>query len=429
MREWRRLVWIGDGQIEEEWWELAIDGASTRWRSPGGEWQGLDAKEVLVQVKAAGRCGTDVGIFQGELSYARPPRVLLHEYSGQVVAVGRDVDSVGPGQRVTLNPNDLPCGECPACRRGLRVSLCERLSSLGVHRDGGAQTYCVATEMACVPMPDAISYEQGAFAELLSCIVNGFDRLDRHQVAIAPKDFVLMLGCGPVGLCALQLAVHKGARRLIAVDLQRERLELMARLLASAAEDLGLPLVAREPGSAADSTGDGIEFIPVNASELPEVPVGDIDVSQVPGHEDAVAERARLTAVIDSTVPGGVDLFMNGIDRIHEGVEQQLWVVPRSGDRPLRMIRRGGTLLHYGHCPEDRYAQLRWSPDVLMAELLVVPAWLNSNETMEAALDLMAGDKVRVEPLVTHRVPLTMEALTDCLADPQGIKALVLPEL
>lgn len=429
MNEWRRLVWVGDGQIEEERWELALDGPATRWREPGGEWQELAATEVLVKVKAAGRCGTDVGIFQGELSYARPPRVLLHEYSGQVVAVGRDVNSVSAGQRVALNPNDLPCGECPACRRGLRVSLCERLSSLGVHRDGGAQTYCVATEMACVPMPDAITYEQGAFAELLSCIVNGFDRLDRHQVSFAPSDWVLMLGCGPVGLCALQLAVQKGARRLIAVDLQRERLELMARLIANAAEDLDLPFLEREPASAAESPGGGVEFIPVNVSELPEVPFGTIDSSQVPGHADAVAERARLTAVIDSIVPGGVDLFMNGIDRIHEGVEQQLWVVPRSGDRPLRMIRRGGTLLHYGHCPEDQYAQLRWSPDVLMSELLVVPAWLNSSETMEAALDLMAEEKVRVEPLVTHRVPLTREALADCLADPQGIKAMVLPEL
>ena len=426
MREWRRLVWMGQGRIDEERRELVIEGADTRWRDGERDWQALGPPEVLIEVKAAGRCGTDVGVFKEKLKFVAPPRVLLHEYAGFVVAVGREVAGVAVGERVAVNPNDLACGECPACARGLRVSLCERLSSLGVHRDGGAQTYCVVTPQACVSMPDSLSYEQGAFAELLSCIVNGFDRLERYHVTIQPDDFVLMLGCGPVGLCALQLAVQKGARRVIAVDLQQSRLELMRELLEAIASDVGLRFVEGDPLRAARAASDGLTFFPVNPNELPDVEIGAIDRALLSAHADQAAERANLAAVIDAIAPGGVDLFINGIDRIPEGVEQQLWMIPRVGDRPLRMIRRGGALLHYGHCPEDQYAQIRWSPDVLMAELLIVPAWLNSNDTMREALDLMAESKVYVTPLITDRIPLTREDFTESLAHPRGIKAMVL---
>jgi len=95
--------------------------------------------EVLVRVRACGVCGTDVHIYRGQFP-ARFPLIAGHEFSGIVHAIGSDVTSVQPGDRVTIDPN-IPCGLCRPCRHGL-THLCRNLRAIGVDRDGGFATHC-----------------------------------------------------------------------------------------------------------------------------------------------------------------------------------------------------------------------------------------------------------------------------------------------
>ena len=95
----------------------------------------IDADEVLIRLRAAGICGSDVHGLAGEHPLMTLPRVLGHELAGQIEAVGCEVTSVSPGDHVAVDPM-LRCGHCRPCRLG-RYNCCENLKALGVHTDGG----------------------------------------------------------------------------------------------------------------------------------------------------------------------------------------------------------------------------------------------------------------------------------------------------
>lgn len=163
-----------------------------------------DKGEIVVRVAACGLCGTDQHIFHGELAQVRYPLVPGHELAGEIVEVGAGVDWLHEGERVAVDPN-IVCGHCFWCQRG-EVHLCANLEAVGVTRDGGFAEYCVAPARQAVPLPDALSLEQGALAEPLACCVRGMDRL-----AIRPGESVAILGGGFIGMLLLQLAKAAGA--------------------------------------------------------------------------------------------------------------------------------------------------------------------------------------------------------------------------
>jgi 2-desacetyl-2-hydroxyethyl bacteriochlorophyllide A dehydrogenase len=181
-------------------------------------------KDVIVEVAGCGICGTDLHILDGEFAPTLPI-IPGHEFSGMVVAVGGDVDDVGVGARVAVDPS-LHCHECYQCKRG-RGNLCERWAAIGVTVPGGAAQYAKAPAANCWVVPDGLELSDASLVEPLSCAVRGYDVL-RMNLA----DSVLIYGSGTMGLMMMELAKRAGATVVDVVDLNPERLET-AKVLGS----------------------------------------------------------------------------------------------------------------------------------------------------------------------------------------------------
>jgi L-iditol 2-dehydrogenase len=182
--------------------------------------------EILVKIEAAGICGTDRHLFKGEFP-CTPPVTLGHEFSGIVVALGAGVTSPAIGTRVTCDPN-ISCGTCPPCRLG-RVNLCERLTAIGIHRDGGFAEFAAIPAAQAHPLPADLDPLWGAFSEPLACCLHGAD-----IAAIQPGERVIVVGGGVIGMLALQLAALAGAEVLLLTRHEAKR---------ALARDLGATLV------------------------------------------------------------------------------------------------------------------------------------------------------------------------------------------
>lgn len=168
-----------------------------------------DSKEVLVEVKAVGICGTDLHIFQGERQDVVFPRVMGHELSGRVKEVGAKVTRVKPGDRVVLDPV-FACGSCRICKSG-HENVCADVKCYGVQMDGGFQDYIVVNEEHLYPFDSNISYEQAALAEPFSIAANITER-----AAVKKNDSVVIIGGGTIGLAIVQVAKSLGAKVLVA---------------------------------------------------------------------------------------------------------------------------------------------------------------------------------------------------------------------
>ena len=124
--------------------------------------------EAIIQVKAAGLCGTDYRIWTGERSVDYP-RVMGHEFIGKVLAVGPEVEGLSPGQKVAVEPN-YSCGECSLCREGNR-NLCLSRTAVGIDVDGGFAQQARIPAACCWPAPPGMIDEQLLFAEPLAVVV------------------------------------------------------------------------------------------------------------------------------------------------------------------------------------------------------------------------------------------------------------------
>ncbi len=184
----------------------------------------IAAGEVLIAVKAAGICGTDLHIFHGEYE-ALYPVVPGHEFSGLVAAVGGDVERFQVGDRVTADPN-IPCNRCPACQRN-RPNQCHNLTAVGVTRDGAFAEYVVAPVGNVFPIGD-LSFAAAALVEPLACVVWGLQR-----VQVQPGDSVLIMGAGPMSSLMLQAVRCVGGVNIVVTDIVPGRLERAAALGAS----------------------------------------------------------------------------------------------------------------------------------------------------------------------------------------------------
>jgi L-iditol 2-dehydrogenase len=195
----------------------------------------IDSGDILVRVRAALTCGTDVKVFRRGY-HARmivPPAVFGHELAGDVVARGEDVGRFQIGQRVVA-ANSAPCEECFFCRHGLQ-NLCEDL----LFNNGAYAEYiripARIVERNTYPIPEGVSYQDAALVEPLACVVRGLD--ETHP---QPGDTVTVIGCGPIGLMFVRLAKLYGAR-VIAIGRRPTQLDRAALLgadeLLSAASD------------------------------------------------------------------------------------------------------------------------------------------------------------------------------------------------
>lgn len=168
------------------------------------------AGEVLIEVKAAGVCGTDIHIFDGAkgASECFPPVVLGHEFAGVVKEVGEGVDRCVVGDHVTVDPSIL-CGKCYECQTGT-PHFCTGYSATGVTYDGAFAQYCVVNEKQVFQLKKDVSFEEGAMCEPVGCCLHGID-----QAQIKTGDVVVIIGGGTIGAIMLQLAKMAGAATLI----------------------------------------------------------------------------------------------------------------------------------------------------------------------------------------------------------------------
>ncbi len=202
--------------------------------------------DVLVRVRAAGICGGDLHEFRAghrvyPTSYPRPAQG--HEFAGEVVTVGNEVEGLSSGDRVAVQPM-VSCGVCVRCRSG-RFSLCGRLEHLGVARSGGFAELCAVPAANAYLLPEAITWDEAA---LLDCVAVGVHAV--HRASVSPGALVLVVGTGAIGFAVAQVARAAGAADVVILGRRAASLRV--------ADELGLKAVAEEECAAYDVIYDTI---------------------------------------------------------------------------------------------------------------------------------------------------------------------------
>ena len=317
----------------------------------------IGSREVLVRVAACGICHTDLHYIDHHVpTFKTPPLILGHEASGIVEEVGVEVEGVRPGDRVLL-PAVLTCGRCAQCRRG-RENICERMVMFGNHIDGAYAEFVAAPAKDIFHVPDEIPLEEAAIiADAMSTPFHAVTLRGRVQ----PGDWVVVLGCGGVGLNLVQIAAAVGAS-IIAVDLVEEKLAL--------------------------------------AMEL--------------GARHAINGRdEQLPRTVRKLTGGGADVAFEAIG------------APKTIGVAFDCLRRGGRLVLVGYSAEP--AELN-AAKTMFFEMEIVGSLGCRPVDYPRVIALVQSGKLRIGPLISHRLPLTeINAGLDLLREGKSIRALVLP--
>jgi len=184
--------------------------------------------EVLVRIHACGVCGSDVHGFDGSSGRRIPPLIMGHEAAGVIEKAGRDVSGFAPGARVTFD-STVSCGRCDYCRAG-RGNLCDNRTVLGVscgtyRRHGAfAEFVAVPARILCA-LPDALPFEHAAMTEPVSVALHA-----ARRASVIPGGTAIVIGSGMIGLLVIQSLRLIGWSRVIAIDIDSNRLELAATL-------------------------------------------------------------------------------------------------------------------------------------------------------------------------------------------------------
>lgn len=174
--------------------------------------------QVLIAVKRIGVCGSDIHAYYDRHPYISCPIVQGHEFSGEVVELGGEVDRLSPGDRVTVMPQ-LVCGVCHPCTHG-RYHICNELKVIGCQADGAAREFIPVDQELVVKLPQDMSFDHGAMVEPVAVGVHAVRRLgDVSGMKI------LVLGAGPIGNLAAQVAKGLGAAAVMITDVSAFRLE------------------------------------------------------------------------------------------------------------------------------------------------------------------------------------------------------------
>ncbi len=168
--------------------------------------------EVLIKVKVAGVCGSDLHLFKGTHAFRKPPAVLGHEVAGDIVKVGPKVTKYKVGDRVTVLPQ-VGCGECEFCKQDL-VNLCLNKKVPGTPSwIGTFVEYFNAPEETVFKLEDNISYEIGSLTEPLAVAVHALAR-----ARVESRDCVVILGTGTIGMLCVVVAREMGFKKIITTD-------------------------------------------------------------------------------------------------------------------------------------------------------------------------------------------------------------------
>jgi L-iditol 2-dehydrogenase len=206
----------------------------------------IEEHQLLVRVKRAGICGTDLKLYTGSYPVNKNslPVVLGHEFIGEVVAVGAKVTKAVIGDRIVAQPTYSSCGECRYCIRG-EFNLCNKRTRIGFDYDGVFAEYVKLNEYQIHILPDSISDDAGALIEPLTVAIRGVYKAD-----IKPTDTVLITGPGTIGLLTALVAKQLGATVIVSgTKADAERLEIATSLGADLIDMSGnLPTILEKKG-------------------------------------------------------------------------------------------------------------------------------------------------------------------------------------
>ncbi len=324
--------------------------------------------EVLVRVRAAGICGSDLHRYRDAPGSGGEPRMAGHELAGEVAALGPDVEGLEVGQRVAVEPRHLVgCGHCRWCLRG-DYHLCPTRGRAGPVRlsSTGFAQYSVEPAQNVYPIPDTLAMESAAILDVYACAVHAL-----HLAPVRPMQTVVVQGAGPIGLTAIELFKLGGAQRVVACDLLDEALDVAERV-------------------GADAVVNSAEVDPVVAvRELTDGIGADIVVEAVGGRAPTFAPDVEMAA------RGGTVLVIG------------MYSQPQTLDTAV--AQRKELKIHFS----NSYG--RW----------------NGVPEFEIALEMMAAGKLTPDAYITHTVPLREIDRGFALADDKrasgAIKVIVLP--
>jgi (R,R)-butanediol dehydrogenase/meso-butanediol dehydrogenase/diacetyl reductase len=247
------------------------------------------ADEVQISISHCGICGTDLHLFHGAMDHrVTIPAIIGHEMSGVIETVGAKVSGWAAGDRVTVRPLDS-CGECPACKNG-HSHICQKLKFIGIDRPGAMQKLWTVPSYTLHRLPDTLSLKEGALIEPVAVACH-----DVRLGEVKEREFVVVLGGGPIGTLIALVAQHKGARVLVS-ELNPFRLRMLQDFGIDAVNPAETDLVAlveeQTGGAGADvvfevsSSKAGVELM----TKLPRV-------------------RGRIVVVAIFSQPVPIDLF------------------------------------------------------------------------------------------------------------------------
>jgi len=284
--------------------------------------------EILLRVKAATVCGTDLRMYANGAAGVseETPLTLCHEFSGTIERLGKNVVGYETGQRVSVAPN-IGCGVCDLCVSG-NSHHCKKLVALGVHSDGGFAEYVRIPADAVAhgnvtPLSDEVSFAAAAANEAFACVYNAFERY-----GVYPGESVLIIGAGAIGMMHAKLALMAGASRVILNDLSEERLSACKVLepRITIAANSPAEAVARETGgigadvvitacSVRSVQEDAFNYAALNGrvnffGGLPAGQSADLDTNQI--------HYKQL--LVSGTTRSGLDHYRKTLDFIAKGI-------------------------------------------------------------------------------------------------------------
>lgn len=302
--------------------------------------------ELLVKVKAASICGSDIRMIQNGYPGvgAEAPLTLGHEFAGIIKEVGSLVKSYEKGMRVSTAPN-WGCGICDMCVGG-NTHLCQEYQAFGINRPGGFAEYVVIPAPAIAQgnlavLSERVSFAAGAVAEPLSCVLNG-----QEQAGVHLGDIVFVIGAGPIGIMHAMLAEIQGAAMVIMHDLQKKRLAAAKQIMPT------LVTVEANPEEALHHlTGGKMADICIIAAPAP------------------AAQEASLNYLSMN----GKTLFFGGLPKDREQVQlnsntihYKQNMILGSARSNIRQYRTGLKLIEYGRLPIHKLITGRFTIDCFL---------------------------------------------------------------
>jgi L-iditol 2-dehydrogenase len=292
--------------------------------------------EIRVKVDACAVCGTDLKTYHHGNPRIKPPRVMGHEFTGVVEAVGSKVDGFAPGERVVM-ATSVSCGQCYYCERGW-TNLCVEVAPMGFSYDGGMAEYVTIPATAIrhghvVKVPESVKAVHAALAEPVSCTVNCAENCH-----IQEGDTVVVIGAGPMGIINACVAREFGAKKIVLAEINETRLKKAEAfgcdlLVNSAKEDL--TTVVKD---ATDGIGADVVIVAAPAAQ--------------PQEQALDMVRKRGTVCLFASLPAGKSMLSLDSRTIHYG---EIRVVGTS-DSTSAQVAKAVELISGGSLPVDRLA-------------------------------------------------------------------------